>query len=78
MTLSFFHPQFKLMTSAKLDSIKRAYVEMLVESMDMNMLIEIAEDSIMETFKNYEYDDIKEEVIDAVGEDVWQDIIRED
>tara|TARA_B100000674_G_scaffold3991_1_gene3316 strand:+ start:367 stop:618 length:252 start_codon:yes stop_codon:yes gene_type:complete len=81
MTRSFFHPQFNLMTKNQLDQIeldqlKRSYAQMIVEGMDMDMLIEMAEDSIVEQVKNYEYEDLKEEISDMYGEDVWSSLIR--
>ena len=81
MTRSFFHPQFNLMTKNQLDQIeldqlKRSYAQMIVEGMDMDMLIDMAEDSIVEQVKNYEYEDLKEEISDMYGEDVWSSLIR--
>ena len=81
MTRSFFHPQFNLMTKNQLDQIeldqlKRSYAQMIVEGMDKDMLIEMAEDSIVEQVKNYEYEDLKEEISDMYGEDVWSSLIR--
>ena len=75
MTYSFFHPQIKLMSEQKLNQIKRSYAEMIVEGMDMKLLIEFAEDSIVENLKNYDFEDMKEEIIDVGGEDVWKDLI---
>ena len=74
MTYSFFHPQIKLMSEQKLDQIKRSYAEMIVEGMDMKLLIEFAEDTILENIKNYDYEDMKEEIEDIAGEDVWADL----
>ena len=76
MTRSFFHPQYNLMTSKQLnqielDELKRSYAEMVIEGMDMDMLIEMAEDSIIEQVKNYDYEDLKEEIVDYYGEDSW-------
>ena len=62
------------MTINQLDQIKRWYAEMIVEGMDMNQLIELAEDSIVENLKTYEMEDLKEEISDCYGEEVWQDL----
>jgi len=74
MTYSFFHPQIKLMSQEKLDQIKKEYAQMVVEGMDMKLLIEFAEDSILENIKDYDYEDMKEEIEDIAGEDVWADL----
>tara|TARA_Y100001958_G_C20861380_1_gene299453 strand:- start:9 stop:242 length:234 start_codon:yes stop_codon:yes gene_type:complete len=74
MTYSFFHPQIKLMSQKKLDQIKKEYAQMVVEGMDMKLLIEFAEDSILENIKDYDYEDMKEEIEDIAGEEVWADL----
>jgi len=38
-------------TINQLDQIKRSYTEMIVEGMDMKLLIEFSEDSIVENLK---------------------------
>ena len=81
MTRSFFHPQYNLMTSKQLnqielDQLKRSYAEMIVDGMDMDTLIEMAQDSIIELVKNYDYEDLKEEISDMYGEDIWEDLAR--
>ena len=74
MTYSFFHPQIKLMSQEKLDQIKKEYAQMVVEGMDMKLLIEFAEDSILQNIKDYDYEDMKEEIEDIAGEEVWADL----
>lgn len=62
------------MTTNQLDQIKRSYAEMIVENMDMKLLIEFAEDSIVENLKGYEMEDLQEEISDCYGEEIWQDL----
>ncbi len=62
------------MTITQLDQLKRDYAQMIVESMDMKLLIEFAEDSIIENLKGYEMEDLKEEISDCYGEEIWQDL----
>ena len=64
------------MNKKQLDQLKRSYAEMIVDGMDMDMLIEMAEDSIVEQVKNYDYEDLKEEISDMYGEDIWEDLAR--
>ena len=63
------------MTITQLDQLKRDYAQMIVENMDMKLLIEFAEDSIMDNIKDYEMEDLKEEISDCYGEEVWDDMI---
>ena len=62
------------MSQEKLDQIKKEYAQMVVEGMDMKLLIEFAEDTILENIKNYDYEDMKEEIEDIAGEEVWADL----
>ena len=66
---------FKMMTINQIDQLKNAYAEMIVEGMDMNSLITFAVESIEQNLKNYDLNDIKEEIIDCYGEDVLSDML---
>jgi hypothetical protein len=63
------------MNNEQLNNIKRAYAEMIVEGMDMKLLIEFAEDSIIDNVKDYEIEDLEEEICDYYGKEVWEDLI---
>ena len=63
------------MTINQIDQLKSAYAEMIVEGMDMNSLITFAVESIEQNLKDYDMDDIKEEIIDCYGEDVLSDML---
>ncbi len=63
------------MNTPTLEQLKRAYAELIVEGMDMKLLIEFAEDSVMDNIKGYEFDDIKEEIEDCYGKEVWDDLM---
>ena len=61
------------MTLNQIDQLKNTYAEMIVEGMDMNSLITFAVESIEQNLKDYDMDDLKEEIIDCYGEDVLYD-----
>ena len=63
------------MTLNQIDQLKSAYAEMIVEGMDMNSLITFAVESIEQNLKDYDLNDIKEEIIDCYGEDVLSDML---
>ena len=63
-----------MMTINQIDQLKNAYAEMIVEGMDMNSLITLAVESIEQNLKDYDLDDIKEEIIDCYGEETWTDM----
>ena len=62
-------------TLNQIDQLKNAYAEMIVEGMDMNSLITFAVESIEQNLKDYDLNDIKEEIIDCYGEDVLSDML---
>jgi hypothetical protein len=64
-----------MMTLNQIDQLKNAYAEMIVEGMDMNSLITFAVEAIEQNLKDYDLDDIKEEIIDSYGEDVLSDML---
>ena len=64
-----------MMTINQIDQLKNAYAEMIVEGMDMNSLITFAVESIEQNLKNYDMDDLKQEIIDCYGEDVLSDML---
>jgi len=63
-----------MMTLNQIDQLKNAYAEMIVEGMDMNSLITFAVESIEQNLKDYDLNDIKEEIIDCYGIETWFDL----
>jgi len=63
------------MSLNQIDQLKNAYAEMIVEGMDMKSLITFAVESIEQNLKDYDLNDIKEEIIDCYGEDVLSDML---
>ena len=59
----------------QIEELKQCYAEMIVEGMDMDSLITFAVESIEQNLKNYDMNDIKEEIIDCYGEDVLSDML---
>jgi hypothetical protein len=65
-----------MMTINQIDQLKNAYAEMIVEGMDMNSLITFAVESIEQNLKDYDLNDIKEEIVDCYGEEVLSDMLK--
>tara|TARA_R110001583_G_scaffold53010_1_gene163979 strand:- start:382 stop:579 length:198 start_codon:yes stop_codon:yes gene_type:complete len=63
-----------MMTTTKTDQLKNDYAEMIVEGMDMNDLIRLGVESIEQNLKDYDMEDLKEEIIDCYGEETWTDM----
>jgi hypothetical protein len=64
-----------MMTLNQIDQLKNDYAEMIVEGMDMNSLITLAVESIEQNLKDYDMEDLKEEIIDCYGEETWTDML---
>ena len=65
-----------MMTINQIDQLKNAYAEMIVEGMDMNSLITFAVESIEQNLKDYDLNDIKDEIVDCYGEEVLSDMLK--
>ena len=63
------------MNQQQLDQLKLNYAEMIVEGMDMDSLITFAVESIEQNIKNWDENDVKEEIVDHYGEDVLNDLL---
>ena len=65
------------MNQQQLDQFKLNYAEMIVEGMDMDSLITFAVESIEQNIKDWDEDDVKEEIIDYYGEEVLEGLLPE-
>ena len=63
------------MNEQQLEQLKLNYAEMIVEGMDMDSLITFAVESIEQNIKDWDEDDVKEEIVDHYGEDVLNDLL---
>ena len=63
-----------MMTINQIDQLKSDYAQMIVEGMDMNSLITLAVESIEQNIKDYDMEDLKEEIIYCYGEETWTDM----
>ena len=62
------------LTPQQLDNLKSDYAWQLVDGMDLKILCQFAAEQIEENMKNYDENDLKEEISDMMGEDVWEDM----
>ena len=65
------------MDSKQLDQFKLNYAEMIVEGMDMDSLITFAVESIEQNIKDWDEDDVKEEILEYYGEETLMDLMPE-
>ena len=63
------------LTAEQLEQLKRNYASMIVNDMDMKTLMIMAYDVIVEGLKDYDEEDIKEEIFDSYGEEILEELM---
>ena len=74
MSFVSFSTDPNTMNTDQLDKVKENYANLIVDGMDMDTLVTFAIDSIMHNMEMWDEEDLKEEVVDLYGEDIWQDL----
>ena len=67
-----------IMNKEQLDQFKLNYAEMIVDGMDMDTLITFAVESIEQNMKDWDEDDLKEEILDLYDEEMLNDLLPVD
>jgi len=75
MSFVSFPTDPNIMNKEQLDQLKLNYAEMIVESMDMDMLITFAVEAIEDNIKEWDEEDVKEEILDLYGEEVLEGLM---
>ena len=58
----------------QLEQLKENYANLIIDGMDMDCLVQFAVDSIMNNMEMWDEQDLKEEVLDLYGEEIWTDL----
>lgn len=75
MSFVSFPTDPNIMNKEQLDQLKNNYAEMIVESMDMDTLITFAVEAIEDNIKDWDEEDVKEEILDLYGEEVLEGLM---
>lgn len=62
--------------SLPLDELKQRYAEYVVDGMDMDTLIQFAMDSLYDAIKDWDEEELKDEVTLLYDEEVWEDLVE--
>ena len=65
------------MNAKQLDQFKLNYAELIVDGMDMDTLVTFAIESIEQNIKDWDEDDVKEEILEYYGEETLMDLMPE-
>ena len=70
------HPDIKRnkMNSKQLQELKANYASLIVDGMDMNTLETFAMEMVEENMKDWDEDDVKQEILEYYGEETWNDM----
>ena len=74
MSFVSFPTDPNIMNAEQLNKLKESYIEMILDGMDMDTLVQFAFDSMFDNIKDWDEEDVKEEVLDLYDEEMWQDL----
>ena len=77
MSFISFPTDPNIMNSKQLDQLKLNYAEMIVDGLDMDSLVTLAVESIEQNMKDWDEDDVKEEILEYYGEETLMDLMPE-
>ena len=64
-----------MMTKEQLAQFKYNYCEMIIDSMDMDSLVQMCHDLLMDSYQDCTEEELKEEILDLYDEDILNGII---
>jgi len=72
MSFVSFPTDPNIMNDVQLNQLKERYADYIVDGMDMDTLIQFAIDSIFDNIKDWDEDDMKEEITDLYDEETYE------
>jgi len=63
------------LTAEQLDELKCNYAQMIVDDMDLKTLMIMAYDVIVENLKDYDEEDMKEEIVELYDEEILEELM---
>ena len=75
MSFVSFPTDPNIMNDSDLFTLKENYANMIIDGMDMDSLVQFAYDSIMDNIKDWDEDDMKEEILECYDEEMLDDLM---
>ena len=63
------------MNPEQLNQLKENYINMILDGMDMDTLVQFAFDSMFDNIKDWDEEDVKQEVTSIYDEEMWEDLM---
>ena len=67
--------QHMTISPEELQQLKYNYVEHIIDGMDMDTLIQLAQDLLLDAYQDSTWDDITEEIVDLYDEDTLIELL---
>jgi len=75
MSFVSFSTDPNIMNPEQLNQLKENYINMIIDGMDMDSLVQFAFDNMFNNIKDWDEEDVKEEVIDLYDEEVLEGLM---
>jgi hypothetical protein len=75
MSFVSFPTDPNIMNPEQLNQLKENYINMIIDGMDMDSLVQFAFDNMFNNIKDWDEEDVKEEVIDLYDEEVLEGLM---
>jgi hypothetical protein len=75
MSFVSFPTDPNIMNPEQLNQLKENYINMIIDGMDMDSLVQFAFDNMFNNIKDWDEEDVKEEVIDLYDEEMLESLM---
>ena len=75
MSFVSFPTDPNIMNDSELLQLKENYVNMIIDGMDMDSLVQFAFDNMFNNIKDWDEEDVKEEVLDCYDEEMLESLM---
>lgn len=75
MSFVSFPTDPNIMNNSELFQLKENYINMIIDGMDMDSLCQMAFDLLLDSYKDWDEDDMKEEIVDLYDEEMLESLM---
>jgi hypothetical protein len=75
MSFVSFSTDPNIMNPEQLNQLKENYINMIIDGMDMDSLVQFAFDNMFNNIKDWDEEDVKEEVLECYDEEVLEGLM---
>ena len=66
-----------MLNPEQLNQLKENYINVILDGMDIDSLVQFAFDSMFDNIKDWDEEDLKEEILDLYDEEMLNDLMEE-